>query len=1041
MVRGVLLFGLGGVMLASKGVMAADVSSADRETLWRIGKSDDSAAEFCHGPDEYAAYDRDGCFIVGRSRAAEDWPYTHPGPADSWAGGKSHTFRVFFALAKPLAEGQYRLLIDFVDTHSLRPPRLGLGINGTEVREYPVPAGASDDSIRGDAATGKEHRFEVALTAEQLKTGLNEITIENSRRSWVIYDAVAFEGPASAKLSQTQGTHLRRVHCDPRLIKHQGEPVQYLEAELFHLGDATTVQVEATRGEPVEASLQPGVSQTVPLRMAPLSDPANVKVTVKQGDRVRDEKEISCQPARKAQPADWVDCLIGTSTSRWMLYPGPSLPFGMVKLSPDNQQRGWKAGYEYTIDNIAGFSHLHSWTMGGLLTMPTVGALQVRPGGEQDPEAGYRSRFRHATEIAKPGYYSVMLDDYGVRAELTATARAGFQRYTFPASDRARILFDLLTPTEYGYRVAEAKVRRVNDHEIEGVVKQRGERAKYQNFTLHFVARTDQPFDSMGGWVDEEIRADVSEITGQDDMGVWVRFDTRDGEQIQLQTGISLVSVEQARLNLETEMKSFEWDFDACCADARKVWNELLGRIEIEGGRPVDHVKFYTNFYRAFCARTMWSDVNGRYVDMYERVQKLPDADSPVYGCDAFWNTFWNLNQLWNLVAPEVSDRWVRSLLELYDRGGWLAKGPTGIEYSSIMVASHEIPFIVAAYQHGIRGYDVEKAFEAMVHCQTTSAQPHPGGGHVGNRHLEAYLEHGYVPIGKGAASNTLEYAYDDWCVAQMAKALGKEKEHREFLRRSEFWQNVFNEEAGFMRARHPDGRWMDPFDPYSRDGGWVEGNPWQYTWFVPQNVNGLVDAIGRERFVHRLNQGLSKSEKTNFNAPGDRMAMVPINHGNQPSMQGAYLFNHAKTPWLTQKWARSIMEKYYGDDPIDGWPGDEDQGQGGAWFVMSAMGLFQMDGGCRVDPVYELGSPLLDRVVIHLNGDYYPGDSFVIEAHNQSPENVYIQAATLNGEPLKQPWFPAKRLQAGGTLSLRMGPEPNKTWGQPLEEGSAAQN
>ncbi len=1010
---------------------AAEERSDGAELLWQIGQPDDAAAEFRHGPGGYKSFDRDGWFVVGRSQAREDWPYTHPGPVDGWASGSNHTFRIFFALEEPVAEGPYRLVVDFVDTHYVRPPMLVVAVNGQAVKRYQVPAGASDDSIMGRPEAGKEHRFSVEVPADALEPGLNEITIENVQASWVVYDWLGFEGPASAKVVKPRGTSLQGLRAEPWLMKYHGQPVQHVVAELVHFGAQTDVRVQPERGEPAVVRMSPGERRTVALRIPPVASPTAVQVTVKTDGAVCDERQVVLPPARPREPADWVDCPIGTSTSRWMLYPGPSMPFGMVKLSPDNQQQGWKAGYEYTIDNIAGFSHLHSWTMGGLLTMPAVGPLHVEPGGERDPDAGYRSRFRHETEIAEPGYYSVLLDDYGVHAELTATTRAGFQRYTFPKSDRARILFDLLTPTEYGYQVLDAQVRRVGDREIEGYSRQQsGRHASYQEFTLHFVARTSKPFASMGGWVDGEIRRDVAEIAGKGDVGAWLDFTTKEGEQIQLQTGVSLVSVEQARLNLETEMQPFGWGFDACRKRARTVWNDLLGRIEIEGGRPVDHVKFYTNLYRSYCARTMWSDVNGKYVDMHERVQQLPDADSPVYGCDAFWNTFWNLNPLWNLATPEISDRWVRSLLEIYDRGGWLAKGPTGIEYSSIMVASHEIPFMVAAYQHGIRGYDAEKALEAMVHCQTTPAQPHPGGGHVGNRHLGPYLEHGYVPVGEGAASNTLEYAYDDWCVAQMAKALGHDETYRQFRRRGEFWRNLFDPETGFMRPRRADGSWLEPFDPYSHAGGWVEGNPWQFTWFVPQNVRGLVEALGRERFIERLDEGLAQSAKTDFNAPGDRMATVPINHGNQPSMQAAYLFNHAGAPWLTQKWARSIMENYYGDDPIDGWPGDEDQGQGGAWFVISAMGLFQMDGGCRVDPIYELGSPLFDRVVIHLNPDYYAGETFVIEARDNSPENIYIQSATLDGRPLDRPWFPAKQLLDGGTLSLQMGPEPNEEWG-----------
>jgi len=755
--------------------------------------------------------------------------------------------------------------------------------------------------------------------------------------------------------------------------------------------------------------------------------PRQVCIEVRSGKAVPGQVKVTQNPARERRPVDYVNCLIGTSTSRWMLYPGASMPFGMVKLSPDNQRRRWKAGYEYTIDNIAGFSHLHSWTMGGLLVMPTVGELKIQPGGEHDPNAGYRSRFRHATEVAVPGYYAVTLDDYHIRSELTCTTRCGFQCHTFPKSDQARILFDLETPTEYGYKLLDAKVRKVSPTEIEGYAKEHS--AGFNDFTLHFVARFSKPTRSMGGWVDGDIQRDVSKIAGKGDVGVFVNFRTREGEKVLVRTGISLVSIAQARLNLETEMKPFGWDFDACRATAAKTWNDLLGKIEVRGPNEIDKVKFYTNLYRAYCARTIWSDVNGKYVDMYEKVRQLKDPNSPVYGCDAFWNTFWDLNQLWVLVTPDIAGKWVRSLLEINDRGGWLAKGPTGIEYSSIMVASHEIALIVAAWQAGIHNFDAEKAYAACRHMQIEQGKPHPGGGHVGNRRLTTYLEHKYVPQGQGPTSNTMEYAYDDWCVAQFARALGKTDDYKMFLGRSRYWRNIFDAKLGFIRPRNPDGSWVQPFDPY-RTRGFVEGNAWQYTWFVPQDVAGLIDAMGRDRFVQRLNEGMAKSGRTNFNAPSDRMASVPINHGNQPTMQVAYLFNFARAPWLTQKWSRAILDNYYGHTPIDGWPGDEDQGQGGAWFAMSAMGLFQVDGGCRVRPIYEITSPLFDRVAVHLDGRYYKGKTFVVEAQNNSKDNVYIQSATFNGKPLNRCWLYASEVTGGGKLVLKMGPRPNKAWG-----------
>ncbi len=1009
----------------------AEDPDAERHLLWQIGVADDDYGELALAPDGYARFGEDAFFVVGESDPARDWPYVHPGPADHWAGARTHAFSVFFGL-ESVGEGPCRLIVDLVNTHDRTPPMLSIAVNDWRAR-HATPAGGPDASIYGDSTAGKEHVFSIDVPPEAFRVGLNELRIENATGSWMLYDWLGFEAPESVRPAPPRATRLRSARVEPWLVRHEGKPKQAVTVELLHIGTPARIVVEATDAERVEREVRSGASSVL-LHFAPPETETLTSIVLREGERVVDSRDVLRRPAREGEPADWVDPLLGTATSRWMLYPGPSMPFSMVKLSPDNQRQCWKAGYEYTIENIAGISHLHSWTMGGLLTMPTTGELKIAPGPENDPDAGYRSRFRHDLESASCGYYSVMLDDYGVRAELTSTTRAGFQRYTFPPAKEARILFDLLTPTEYGYDVLDAHVRKVSDTAIEGWVKERGRGwAPYQEFTLHFVARLDRPFASMGSWIGEEIRRDVEELSGADDVGVFLELDMEDGGAVRLQTGISLVSVEQARLNLDTEMKPFGWDFDAVREHQRDVWNELLGKVEVEGGRPVDHGRFYTNLYRSYCSRTIWSDVNGAYVDMNEEVQRLDDPESPVYGCDAFWNTFWNLNQLWVLVTPDVASKWVRSLLEIDERGGWLPKGPTGIEYSSIMVASHEIALIVAAWQAGIRDFDLAHAWRAMKHVQTEPGRPHEGGGHVGNRQLAPYLEHGYVPVEDGPVSNTLEYAYDDWCVAQMAKALGLEEDHRAFLERAAYYRNVFDPTVGYSRERHRDGKWVEDFSPF-RGNGFVEGNPWQFTWFAPHDVRGVIDLMGIAEFVRRLNQGLEDSVDNDFNATGDRMAAFPINHGNQPNMQSAYLFNHAGVPWLTQKWAREIMERYYGAGPIDGWPGDEDQGQMGAWFAMSAMGLFQMDGGCMVDPIYELGSPLFDRVVIHLDPRYYPGETFVIEAKNNSPENVYVQAAVLDGVALTKPWFRQSRLVDGGTLVLRMGPEPNPEWGAGLE-------
>lgn len=748
-------------------------------------------------------------------------------------------------------------------------------------------------------------------------------------------------------------------------------------------------------------------------------------------------------------PADYVDPLLGTQDSRWMLFPGSSTPFGMVKLSPDNQDRGWKAGYDYAVNSISGFSHIHSWTMAGVLMMPVTGPLYITPGTEKHPERGYRSLFDHKNEVAKPGYYSVFLDDYNTKAELTSTTRTGFHRYTFPKTDSARVMIDLAIDSEYSYEIFYSDVDKVNDYELEGYTLQQSLRgANYNEYTLNFVIRFNKPFTSFNGWIRDEIMTNIEGLHpgwGHNDMGVFVTFNTNDGEPVLAQVGISLVSIDQARLNLEQELNPYNWDFDAVAKDNHKSWNDLLSTITVNTPVEKDKVKFYTNMYRAYVGRTTWSDVNGMYMDMYEKPGKMSDPQSPIYGCDAFWNTFWNINGLWNLATPQYSSKWVNSLLEIYKRGGWLPKGPTGIEYSAIMVASHSIPLIVAAYQAGITDFDTKLALEAMVHQQTVPGQCHEGGGYAGNRALDAYMELGFIPDERGPVSNTLEFAYDDWCVGQFAKKLGQDSLADYFETRSRNFKNVMDPEVKFARIRHSDGTWIQPFDSLCCStflgSGYVEGNAWQYTWFVPHDVNWIVDFLGESTFNQRLEWGFEESrpwkfssERVNYAESLHSMGVLPINHGNQPNMQAAYLFNYSGKPWLTQKWANAIVEEYYGIGPEDGWPGDEDQGQMGAWYVLSSLGLFQMQGGAATEPIWEIGSPIFPEAIIHLNSDYYSGKDFKIIAENVSKKNIYIQKAFLNGTALNKPWLYHSDIIKGGELKLIMGPKPEKNWGSAPE-------
>ena len=736
------------------------------------------------------------------------------------------------------------------------------------------------------------------------------------------------------------------------------------------------------------------------------------------------------------KPVDYVNVFMGTSNSRWMMFPGPARPFGMVKLSPDNQSNVWCGGYEYTVHSISGFSHIHSWAMGGLSVMPTTGDVKTFPGPSDGPfknmwTAGYRSRIKKSTEKGKPGYYKVNLFDYDIDVELTSTTRCGYLRLTYPESKNANLLFNF----NFDYEENEpemlgAYIRRVSDTEIEGYIKQKSSFA--DKYTVHFVARFDKPMKKFRSWENEKFEGNnlyginwqkktnfykQAEKKLQGECGAVVTFETSEDETIEVQTGISLVSIEQARLNLNEEMNQYDWDFSQVVDNSQEVWNDLIGQIEVEGGTREDRIKFYTCLYRAYCSRTQWNDVNGKYVDMCEKEQQLEPPADAIYGCDAFWGSQWNLNPLWTMLTPDYANSWVNSLLEIYNKGGWLPKGPTGIEYSSVMVASHEISLIVSAFQKGIRNFDIDKAYEAIKHVQTTPGQEHECGGHVGNRNLESYLKYGYVPNQEGPVSNTMEYAYDDWCVSQLAKALGKDKDYRTFYDRSQNYKNAFDKETRYIRQKNRDGSWVEKWSPLENHGTWygsgyVEGTAWHYTFFVPHDLPGMQKLVGEDLFLERLLEGFEKNY---------------INIGNQPNMQAPYLFNYTQEPWHTQKYIRKLMQTEFTADPYIGWAGEEDQGQMSAFFALSAMGLFEMKGGCSVEPYYDIGSPLFDKITIHLDDEYYSGKDFVIIAENNSPENIYIQDARLNGEKLDKPLIYHKDLIKGGKLELIMGNKPNK--------------
>lgn len=732
---------------------------------------------------------------------------------------------------------------------------------------------------------------------------------------------------------------------------------------------------------------------------------------------------------------DYVDLFVGTSNSRWMLGPYASVPYGMVQLGPDNQDGEWMAGYEYSFASVRGFSHIHAYAHAGLLIMPAAQDFTQYGGSVSSAYrgagAGYHSRMLKNTEKAYPGYYGCELYDAECKAEMTATTHCGFHRYTFHEKDNVRILLSSLVVSEYTPSVVEAHFEAKNNKEVEGYARMRG---IYGDYTLYFAIEFNKAFKNLNGWVGDKVFSDVDSVHGKDDVGAFVNYATREGEEIMLKVGLSLVDIEGARNNLHEELAACGWDFEAVARQAAEEWEKRLSSIEVYGDER-DKKKFYTNFYRAICKQT-WSDCDGRYRDTYGKIHQLPQGQK-MYGGDAFWNTYWNVNTLLSLVHTDLMNGWVQTQLELYKEFGWTNNGPTGLKMSGIMDVTHEIALMVSAYQKGIRDYDVEKLYEAVSHNSKEQGKRFGFGGMgclSGMEYLNVYDSLGYVPYEMNQASRTLDYAFTDYCAAQLAKSFGKEADYKLFLKRSGNWRNQLHPELKYQVPRSADGSWKTDFNKFSGEG-WVEGNSWQYTWYVPHDVPGLVEAIGRDTFNNRLEEGFEKSRKHKFAAHAfDRYQPIPfeyyINHGNEANMQASFLFNYAGKPWLTQKYSREILDVFYGDTPYEGWGGDEDEGQMGAWFVIASMGLFEMDGGVTSEPQFDLSSPLFDKVVIHIDPRYNGGKPFVIKAVNNSPQNIYIQSATLNGTPLQTPKIRFKDVVAGGTLVLKMGPEPNYKWG-----------
>ena len=751
--------------------------------------------------------------------------------------------------------------------------------------------------------------------------------------------------------------------------------------------------------------------------------------------------------AGKLNPVDYVRPQIDSHKSRWFFFSSASRPFGLVSLSPDTQTRGsWNSGYLYDQNEVYCFSHVHCWQISGVPVMPTTGAITGHKGMET-----YKSTFSHDTEEVKPGYHKIQLDTYGITAELTSTSRVGMHRYTYPTGQQANVLFDIGAFLAHG-RTERAAIRQVSPNEVRGhsVMAATGRRKK--PFTVYFVARFDQDMSEFGTWEKagkEKVLGSKHRVEGQD-VGGYATFKSLKDDKLVMKVGVSYVSEEQAALNIDTELP--HWNFDRVKKESFAEWNDELGTIAVEGGSEEEKIKFYTDLWHSLLGRHTFSDANGKYIDntgATPAIRQVPMVkDKPVrntYNSDAFWGAEFNLNILWSLAYPKRMSEFVSTLVDYSNNAGMIARGPSGGNYTFVMVGDQATPLIAAAYNKGIRDFDVTAAYAG---CLKNSE---PGGirDYVGYNNrpydlMQQYIDKGYVPEQPNKVMHlegcalTLYFAYEDWCMAQFAKGMGKEADYQKYYHRSFNYRNVYDKESGWMRPRMADGSWLKDFAPVGKGfnmPGFVESNAAIFTYYVPQNMPDLIELIGgKEVFVDKLNRQFEQAASNRFIAPHGGHSLSWVDYENQPSLHMAHLFSHAGAPWLTQYWVRRVKKETFGDvTPYGGYNGDEDQGQMGALGALMAIGLFDIQGGASVNPKYEITSPLFDRIVIRLDKRYYKGKKLVIETVNNSPENVYIQKVTWNGKDYPYFQIAHEELTRGGKLVVELGSTPNKHWGMPL--------
>jgi predicted alpha-1,2-mannosidase len=742
----------------------------------------------------------------------------------------------------------------------------------------------------------------------------------------------------------------------------------------------------------------------------------------------------SAQAKKSDNLVQYVHPIIGTQRMGHV-FPGATVPFGMVQLSPETDTVGYEkdghydpkvysycAGYQYDDKTIVGFSHTHfSGTghsdLGDFLVMPTVGTLKLNPGTADKPGSGYRSAFSHANEVSEANYYKVKLDDYNIQAEMTTTTRVGFHQYTFPKSDNAHVVLDLMAGIyNYPDKNVWTYLRVVNDSTVIGY---RSTNGWARTRTLYFAMKFSKPFiahgykkydkrEVYGGfWGQFNRTPNFPEAAGRQ-LRAYFDFKTNEGEKIKIKMALSPVSMDGAMVNMQAECPG--WDFEKVKADGQTQWENELHKIVIEGGQD-EKQNFYTSMYHAMINPTIYMDVDGQYKGLDQNVHKAEGFIN--YTTFSLWDTHRALHPLFNIIDPKRNADMVQSMIAHYEQSAeyMLPIWSNSANENWCMSGYHSVSVLADAVIKGNAPFDANKALEACV--ATARHRDYAGIGY--------YMDMGYIPDEKNgnSVSSTQEYAYDDWCIAQLAKKLGKQDIYDEFIKRSQNWKNVYDPKSGFMHPKMMDGTFRAKFDPFTTIGqGFIEGNAWNYTLYVPHDPAGLIKVMGgNKRFVTYIDSLFSYNLPDKYFAETEDITKDGIIgnyvHGNEPSHHVAYLYDWTDKPWKTQEKIRMILKAQYKPAP-DGLGGNDDTGQMSAWYIFSTLGFYPVAPG---SDQYAIGSPAMNKAVINLDN----GKTFTINVKNQGDKNVYIQKIVLNGKPLDGLFLSHADIMNGGDVTFFM--------------------